>query len=209
VLPIHVALVSRSDRTNAAQVGHVAAARQMQAVRDVGPLWSLSATVGRSPKRGQGQVEFLVEACDPCQGAQFAYTINGVLVSDFITPSFYDPRTTAGARYSFTGAVRQPRRILRGGYMTWHDPQSNHIWQQLWLGAGKRYRDLGEGDFSRQGSLRGFVDARTDHPDLDHGLAQTDATLGDARIGWRGATASAEAPRQPMRLEEEIERLLS
>jgi hypothetical protein len=93
--------------------------------------------------------------------------------------------------------------------MTWHDPQSNHIWQQLWLGAGKRYRDLGEGDFSRQGSLRGFVDARTDHPDLDHGLAQTDATLGDARIGWRGATASAEAPRQPMRLEEEIERLLS
>jgi hypothetical protein len=62
---------------------------------------------------------------------------------------------------------------------------------------------------SAQGSLRGFVDTRTDHPDLDHGLAQTDATLADARIGWRGATASAEAPRQPMRLEEEIERLLS
>jgi hypothetical protein len=55
VLPIHVALVSRSDRTNAAQVGHVAAALQMEAVRDVGPLWSLSATVGRSPSAGRGR----------------------------------------------------------------------------------------------------------------------------------------------------------
>jgi hypothetical protein len=275
MLPTHVALVSRTDQTNPAQVGHVAAALQMQAVRDVGPLWSLSATVdgfprlrdvpagywpvvvvddvkgsagyhldrngqpyalveysdswsltashetiemavdpwrkriapGRSPKRGQGQIEFLVEACDPCEAAQFAYTINGVLVSDFITPSFYDPRKTAGARYSFTGAVRRPRQILRGGYISWHDPQSNHIWQQLWLGARKQYRDLGDGDFSRHGSLRGFVDAGTDHPGVDHGLAETDTTLADARIGWRGATASAEA--RGTRLEEEIERVLS
>jgi hypothetical protein len=35
VPPVHVALVSRSEQTHAAQVGHVGAALQMQAARDV------------------------------------------------------------------------------------------------------------------------------------------------------------------------------
>src|SRR5690242_14689929 len=39
--------------------------------------WGRRIAAGRSPKRGQGQVEFLVEACDPCEAAEFAYTING------------------------------------------------------------------------------------------------------------------------------------
>jgi hypothetical protein len=40
---------------------------------------------GESPVAGQGRVEFLVEACDPSQDDQFAYTVNDVLVSDFYT----------------------------------------------------------------------------------------------------------------------------
>ncbi len=51
-----------------------------------------------------GQFNYLVEACDPCEANNFGYSINGVLVSDFITPHFYDPVTTAGTRYSFTGS---------------------------------------------------------------------------------------------------------
>src|ERR687885_1087893 len=57
---------------------------------------------GKSPKRGQGRVEFLVEVCDPCEADQFAYTVNDVLVSDFYTPHFFDPDAAAGVRYSFT-----------------------------------------------------------------------------------------------------------
>src|SRR5258708_30010689 len=41
---------------------------------------------GNSPKRGQGRVNFLVEVCDPSEDSQFAYTVNGVTVSDFLTP---------------------------------------------------------------------------------------------------------------------------
>jgi hypothetical protein len=41
---------------------------------------------GQSPKEDQGRVEFLLEVCDPPEDAQFAYTSNGILVSDFLTP---------------------------------------------------------------------------------------------------------------------------
>jgi hypothetical protein len=261
MLPVHVALVSRSSQTDPADVAHVAAALQTQATRDLGPVWSVAATVdafpalpavpagywpvvvqddvrgaagfhldsggrpyalveysdswsltashetvemlvdpwgqrtsaGRSPKGDQGQVEFLVEACDPCEAQDYAYTINGVLVSDFITPSFYDPAQTAGARYSFQGSIERPRQVLPGGYVSWWDPQTNHIWQQFDMPGEEEFQDLGEGDFATQGSLRAFVDANTKHPGIDHGLAADDPTLNAAQRAWAGAKESASA----------------
>jgi hypothetical protein len=65
---------------------------------------------GPSMKRGEGRVKYLMEVCDPPESEEFAYTANDVLVSDFITPAFYDPKQVAGVRYSVTGAVKHPRR---------------------------------------------------------------------------------------------------
>jgi hypothetical protein len=79
---------------------------------------------------GPSEYEYLVEACDPCEADGFSYSIQGVVVSDFITPHFYDPITVPGTRYSFTGAIKSPRQILPGGYISWIDPQSEE-WQQL------------------------------------------------------------------------------
>ena len=79
---------------------------------------------------GNGQYEYLVEACDPCEADTYSYSIQGVAVSDFITPHFYDPIVTSGTRYSFTGALTKPREILPGGYISWIDPQAEE-WQQL------------------------------------------------------------------------------
>jgi hypothetical protein len=116
---------------------------------------------GGSPKRGQGRVEFLVEVADPPEDPQFAYTVNGMLLSDFLTPHFYDPVTVPGVRYSFGGHIPGPRRILRGGYLTWHHPVTDHWWQQVWFGTPKsRFRDLGVMT-NRTGSLRAAIDART------------------------------------------------
>ncbi len=70
--------------------------------------------VGGKIQDGTGQFNYLVEACDPCEANNYGYTINGVLVSDFITPHFYDPVVTPGTRYSFTGALKAPRQILPG-----------------------------------------------------------------------------------------------
>jgi hypothetical protein len=155
--------------------------------------WGHRTAPGRSPKDDQGQVEFLVEACDPCEAPDFAYVINGVLVSDFITPQFYDPKQTVGARYSFTGAITKPREVLAGGYISWWDPESNHIWQLLRLGEDQ-FRDLGEGSFNEPGmSPREYVDKHTDHPGLDHGVDPSNAKFSAAQAAWTGATASADA----------------
>jgi hypothetical protein len=131
---------------------------------------------GRSPKRGQGRVEFLVEVCDPCEADQFAYTVNDVLVSDFYTPHFFDPHKAEGVRYSYTGALTKPRQVLRGGYLSWHDPVSDHWWQEIYFSQRREYRDLGVFDASA-GSLRAWVDGQTDHPGIDHGLRKSNRSL--------------------------------
>lgn len=50
-----------------------------------------------------------------------------------MTPHFYDPVATPGTRYSFTGALKAPRQIMPGGYISWLDPEGDN-WQQLrWI----------------------------------------------------------------------------
>ena len=146
---------------------------------------------GRSPKRRQGRVEFLVEVCDPSEAARFGYTVNDILVSDFYTPRFFDPVRSDGVRYSFTGAIERPRHILRGGYLSWHDPVSDHWWQQVWFGDRKQFRDLGVFEASVE-SLRSEIDKQTPHPELTKGLKKSDKTLEEAvALGKETKKASA------------------
>src|SRR5829696_5752749 len=128
--------------------------------------WGNRLVQSRSVKPNQGRVEYLVEVCDPSEAAAFGYHVNGVLVSDFYTPHFFDPVKTAGVRYSFTGALTAPRQVLRGGYLSWHDPISDGWWQQLWLsGAKPVFKSLGVLDASR-GSIRSQIDSLTVVPDM-------------------------------------------
>ena len=78
----------------------------------------------------QRRVRYLLEVCDPSEDAPFAYTVNGVLVSDFYTPDYFDPVPVASVRYSFTGAIKRPRTVLKEGYLSWHDSVTGH-WMQL------------------------------------------------------------------------------
>jgi len=89
---------------------------------------------GESPVQGQGRVNFLVEVCDPVEDASFAYTVNGVQVSDFYTPNFFDPVESPGVRYSYTGVLTKPRQVLRGGYLSWYVPSTRRWWQRTWFG---------------------------------------------------------------------------
>jgi len=91
---------------------------------------------GPSPKQSQGRVKFLVEVCDPCEADEFAYTVNGIKVSDFYTPKYFDP-VTSGERYSFSGAVKEPRQVLKGGYLSWYHPPTKSWWQRTWFGGAK------------------------------------------------------------------------
>jgi hypothetical protein len=116
---------------------------------------------GDSPKDDQGRVSFLVEVCDPSEAEDFAYSANGILVSDFYTPNFFDPVAAPGVRYSFTGAITEPRQVLAGGYLSWVDPADGNWWQETWFGGqASTFRNLGPLD-QGAGSLRAQIDRIT------------------------------------------------
>jgi hypothetical protein len=126
----------------------------------VDPSGDRQAT-GDSPQQGQGRVSFLVEVCDPSEASDFAYSSNGILVSDFYTPNYFDPVTAPGVRYSYTGAITSPRQVLRGGYLSWKDAVSGHWWQQTWFDGGQAtIRDIGPAN-AKAASIRAFVDRLT------------------------------------------------
>ena len=142
---------------------------------------------GNSINPDQGRVNYLVEVCDPPEDASFAYTVNGVLVSDFYTPRFFDPLAAAGVRYSFTGALDGPRRILRGGYVSWVDLETNIWWQQTWFqGSKPKFRELGLLDASK--SIRSQIDRITSKD------------TADAVASGRKSASSPECPRQRARV---------
>jgi hypothetical protein len=105
-----------------------------------------------------GNVRYLLEVCDPCEGKAFSYEINGVRVSDFITKQYHSPEgASQGGRYSFTGAIRAPRQVLDDGYISWQD--SSGTWHQAFNQNGKMsYKTIGT---TSAGNLREQV----------HGLA--------------------------------------
>lgn len=57
----------------------------------------------------------LVEVCDPVELFGFGYWIDGVRISDFVTPAWYTG--TGGVRLDFTGHVRHFRHVLQGGHV--------------------------------------------------------------------------------------------
>lgn len=104
------------------------------------------------------RVTYLVEVCDPCEADQFAYDVNGITLSDFITPHYYDPDGSTGAQYSFQGNIKQPHTVLEGGYVSFGNPVDNN-WYQIIVQNGKSIvRDLGVIQSSQGKSLRELVD---------------------------------------------------
>jgi hypothetical protein len=164
----------------------------------LGDPWGNNLVGGTSIKEDQGRVRYLVEVCDPCEAPEFAYRINGVLVSDFYTPAFFDSRQSSGGRYDFTRAIPTPKTVLRGGYISWIDTATDHVWQQVWSSgdATPHFRDLtdkfGSHLQSATRSLREFVDRVSVLPEVQQGVPEGDESLEQARSDWHeGKEASA------------------
>lgn len=152
-------------------------------------------------KEDQGRVEYLVEVCDPSEAARFGYRVNGVLVSDFYTPHFFDPVVAEGIRYSFGGHITEPRQVLRGGYLSWYDPPSDHWWQKLWLSGDEPvFEDLGVLDASR-GSLRAQIDRRTPVPAMVEDLPEESEVLMAARRSSAAVEESTSARAEHLRVQ--------
>ena len=79
------------------------------------------------PHTDHHQVRYLVEVCDPCE--MWSYEVEGVAVSDFVTPEYYNARADAGATLDFLARLAKPLEVPRGGYISWIDP-ADHRWHQ-------------------------------------------------------------------------------
>lgn len=118
---------------------------------------------GDSPNPARpGRVEFLVEVCDPCEVPALGYTVNGVRVSDFYTPRYFDPSQgthPTSHSYDFRGHITAPRQVLRGGYLSWREADGTWF-QELFFGPQPIFKSLGR--FNKSfGSLRAWIDDHT------------------------------------------------
>ena len=238
----HIALVSKTRKISFSDLTKVAAALQKQAVRDLGPIWGLQATVDafeklkdvpvgywpiiikeniddpgaagyhsdkyRQPfslvaygdgwsltcshemcemlvdpfgnrmvssgsiKKGQGRVNYLVEVCDPCESDKFAYSVNGIMLSDFYTPHYFDPVKAESVRYSFTGCITEPKQILKGGYLSWLDPETAKWWQATYFGTKIVVKDITNQMEMLEGNMRSRMDRITASPQRVHGVSK-------------------------------------
>jgi hypothetical protein len=57
------------------------------------------------------------EACDPVEAP--SYMVSGVSVSNFVTPSWFDPRAPATAQFDKLGLLHAPFSVLKGGYVVY------------------------------------------------------------------------------------------
>ena len=57
------------------------------------------------------------EVCDPVEAP--AYDVGGVSVSNFVTPSWFDPLAAASAQFDKLGQLKAPFSIVKGGYVVY------------------------------------------------------------------------------------------
>jgi hypothetical protein len=88
------------------------------------------------PSNPRERVRYLLEVCDPCQAIW--YTVNGVPVSDFYTPRYFDPVRNDVNRFSFTGELTYPLQVLPGGYVSFIDASETGLYQYSGPGTEPR-----------------------------------------------------------------------
>ena len=65
-------------------------------------------------------------------------------------------------RYSFTGAITEPRQVLQGGYLSWQEPISKHFFQERRIDTDEPdFEDLGIPADANQ-TPREFIDRVSD-----------------------------------------------
>lgn len=167
--------------------------------------WGKRLVAGPSVKSDQGRVEYLVEVADPCQASDYAYTVNGEIVSDFYTPNYFDPVQSDGIRYSFSGNIKEPRQILRGGYLSWFDSVSRHWWQAQWYDTPDiAFVDCGE--LNPDVSFRAQIDGRNEPLSTRLSTANKERFRTARRTAYKAALQRSEQEKQGSRYKERLKR---
>jgi hypothetical protein len=67
------------------------------------------------------------EVCDPCEPDKFGYKIDGVLVTDFVHPTWFESFHKKGTQFDQSHHMRRPFHILPGGDVTKFDMRLHEI----------------------------------------------------------------------------------
>jgi hypothetical protein len=88
----------------------------------------INLTVFNEAKKG-GRL-YAYENCDAVEDDSFGYEIDGVMVSDFVTPLWFMPDMPTGSQFDFKGHVTNPLELMKGGYISYYDIKKGGGWKQ-------------------------------------------------------------------------------
>jgi hypothetical protein len=162
----------------------------------------------QSLKPGQGRVNYLVEVCDPSEAEDFAYSVNGILVSDFYTPNFFDPVINEATKYSYSGAIKAPLQILPGGYISWMVPETKEWWQATFFGARPAFRSLGFLKKTEGKGWREIIDAATFEP-VEKNLSLREVSPMQMKSVMVKTTVDKAGAGRSIKLREDIENVIA
>ena len=93
---------------------------------------------------GKGGI-FTFEVCDPVEAP--SYAIDGVSVSNFVTPAWFDPQAGAGAQFDKLGLLTAPFGILKSGYVVYAKAGQDH--QKFGEDFPRWRKEMKQGPYSR------------------------------------------------------------
>lgn len=75
---------------------------------------------------------YAYEVCDACEADQFGYTIDGITVSDFVYPSWFESfRAEGSTQFDHRRYIKKPLGLLAGGYIGAYDVATGSGWHQV------------------------------------------------------------------------------
>jgi hypothetical protein len=75
---------------------------------------------------------YAYEVCDACEADQYAYKVDGVEVSDFVYPSWFESfRKKNSTQFDQQNKITQPFQLLTGGYIGVFDISAGSGWHSL------------------------------------------------------------------------------
>jgi len=95
------------------------------------PYINLAATV--EPGRNNSIMTlYAYEVCDACEADTDGYQINGILLSDFVYPTWFESFWQGGStQFDYLNKIKKPFELLSGGYISVYDVESGYGWQQM------------------------------------------------------------------------------
>jgi hypothetical protein len=87
---------------------------------------------------------YAYEVCDACEADEFGYSIEGVMVSDFVYPAWFESfRKKGSTRFDHREKIQEPFGLLRGGYIGVYEVKSGSGWTQVTAEPGTGASPIG------------------------------------------------------------------